>query len=76
MGRNTTLSRYRYEIDDQNVIRAWDNEIPNEKDAPFLLQPYNPETGNAWIDKAEAEAWILAEIEVWSQPPLEELIEE
>lgn len=70
------MSRYRYEIDDEPAIRAWDNERPNEDDKPFLYQPYNPTTGAAWASKAEAESWILAEIEEWSKPPVEEPTEE
>ena len=58
MGRNTTLSRYRYEIDDNDgfAIRCWDDENPNELGAPFLLQPEWPD-GTPWANHAEAELW-------------------
>ena len=48
--------RYRYEIDDQNIVRVWDDENPNESGAPFFYQPYHPE-GRPWVDRAEAQAW-------------------
>ena len=63
--------KYKYEIDDQNTIRVWDLENPNEADAPFLLQPYNPENGQVWNTKEEATAWIEALIEEWNQPVVE-----
>jgi hypothetical protein len=50
------MTRYRYEIDAQNAIRVWDNENPNENDAPFFLQPDWPDA-TPWADKAEAQAW-------------------
>lgn len=49
--------RYRYEIDEQNTIRAWDDGNPNENGAPFLLQDVHPD-GRAWADQDEARAWV------------------
>ena len=37
------MTRYRFEIDTDNAIRIWDNENPNENDAPFMLQPDWPD---------------------------------
>jgi hypothetical protein len=51
--------RYRYEIDNNKAVRIWDNENPNENDAPFFFQPDQPD-GTPWADKAEAEAWAVA----------------
>ena len=65
--------RYKYEIDEANAIRVWDNEIINELDAPFLFQPVHPD-GRDWSDKAEADSWILAFIEELLKP-VEEVVE-
>lgn len=51
--------RYRYEIDNNNAVRVWDNENPNENDEPFFFQPDQPD-GTPWADEAEAEAWAVA----------------
>lgn len=49
--------RYVYEINEKNEVRVWDNERPNENNAPFLFQPDWP-NGTPWTDRAEAEAWV------------------
>ena len=49
--------RYRYEIDDANAVRVWDDENPNETGAPFQLQDVHPD-GRPWVDRAEAQAWV------------------
>jgi len=51
--------RYRYEIDDQNVVRVWDDENPNESGAPFFYQPDHPD-GRPWVNRSEAQAWVDA----------------
>lgn len=51
--------RYRYEIDDANAVRVWDDENPNENEAPFFYQPDYPD-GRPWVDRAEAQAWVDA----------------
>jgi hypothetical protein len=53
------MSRYRLEIDATNTIRIWDNETPNEKDAPFILQPDWP-SGKPWANREEAESWATS----------------
>ncbi len=63
--------RYRYEIDDQHTIRVWDDERPNENGAPFLLQDVHPE-GRAWVDHAEAQAWVEAFVEELLTPAIED----
>jgi hypothetical protein len=50
------MTRYRFEIDSNNAIRMWDNENPNEGDAPFMLQPDFPDT-TPWADAAQATDW-------------------
>lgn len=50
--------RYTYDIDDNNAIRVWDDENPNEKNAPFLYQPDRVD-GTPWGSRAEAEEWTL-----------------
>jgi hypothetical protein len=64
--------KYKYEIDQQNTIRVWDLENPNENNAPFLLQPYNPANGQVWSDQDTAKQWIEAQIEEWNKPPIEQ----
>lgn len=64
------MSRYRYEIDKDNAIKVWDNENPNENDAPFLLQPDWPDN-TPWANKTEAESWALAFIESLENPESE-----
>jgi hypothetical protein len=59
------MSRYRYEIDAENAIKVWDKENPNDQGAPFLFQPNWP-SGDAWADKAEAQAWVELYIEALS----------
>lgn len=56
------MSRYIYEIDEQNAIRIWDTENPNEINAPFIFQPDWP-VGTPWADAAEATAWAELFIE-------------
>lgn len=62
--------RYRYEIDEHNIVRVWDDENPNENGAPFLLQDVHPD-GRPWFDRAEAQAWIDAFIEELITPAVE-----
>lgn len=59
------MSRYRYEIDENNALRMWDDENPNELNAPFLLQPDWP-NGTPWANKEEVTAWaelVIASME-------------
>ena len=66
------MNRYRFEIDTDNTVRVWDNENPNEGDAPFMFQPDWPDT-TAWADAAQATDW--AEVFIASLiDPLSELI--
>jgi len=50
------MNRYRFEIDSSNAIRIWDNEVLNENDAPFMLQPDWPDF-TTWADAAQATNW-------------------
>lgn len=61
---------FRYEIDKDNTVRAWNDATPNENDAPFLLQPDWP-NGTAWANKDEAESWVKALIESLENPTSE-----
>lgn len=66
------MSRYRYEIDEANAIRIWDEENPNEKNAPFLYQPNYP-NGDEWGSAEAATAW--AELFISSaEDPTSELV--
>lgn len=64
--------RYVYEINEKNEVRVWDNERPNENNAPFLFQPDWP-NGTPWTDRAEAEAWVNLFIESFIDPESEYL---
>lgn len=61
------MSRYRYEIDENNAIRAWDDGNPDELGRPFLLQPEWP-NGTPWATRAEAEFWAEALIKMMEDP--------
>jgi hypothetical protein len=50
------MTRYRFEIDTNNAIRMFDNENPNEGDAPFMFQPDWPDV-TPWADEAQATDW-------------------
>jgi len=50
------MTRYRFEIDNNNAIRIWDEETPNENDAPFMFQPDWPSL-IPWGDAAQATDW-------------------
>ena len=63
--------RFRYEIDEKNAIRMWDDENPTETGAPFLYQPDRPDVV-PWADRAEAEAWAEALIVEMTTPAPEE----
>jgi hypothetical protein len=39
------------------------------KDAPYLRQPHNPSTGEAFATREEAEAWAIEFIENRENPP-------
>lgn len=67
MGWDKTLSRYKFEIDENNAIRVWDLENPNEINAPFFYQPDWP-NGTPWASRKEAEDWVLLFIETMENP--------
>ena len=71
----TKIDRFRYEIDELNAVRIWNDDNPYEDDAPFFYQPNKPD-GNPWIDKAEAEAWVVDLINGLLNPPTVESVEE
>jgi hypothetical protein len=50
------MTRYRFEIDTENAIRIWDNENPNENDAPFMFQPDWPDV-TPWANAGESTHW-------------------
>ena len=53
------MSRYTVQISNEGVVEIWDNENPNENNAPFFRQDTHPD-GRPWANKAEAEAWVAA----------------
>ena len=67
--------KYTYQVDDLNAISVFDEENPNELNAPFLHQPQHPD-GTDWENRAEAEEWAeeyIAALLAWV--PEEETIE-
>jgi len=62
--------RYRYEVNNKNEVKVWDNENPNENDAPFFFQPDWPD-GTPWANKSEAEDWAQVFIESLDNPESE-----
>lgn len=50
------ISHYEYKIDENNAIRIWNLDNPNENNAPFFYQPVHPD-GVAWESKDAAEQW-------------------
>jgi len=64
------MTRYRFEIDSNNAIRVWDNENPNENEAPFMLQPDWPDT-TPWADVAQATDWAEVFIASLNDPASE-----
>ncbi len=67
----TRIGKYVYEIDNNNVVRAWHDDFLDEENRPNLLQDIHPD-GRPWVDRQEAEDWIVASIERWSKPSVEE----
>jgi hypothetical protein len=61
------MSTFRYEIDEENTARVWDDANPTETGAPFFLQDVHP-SGRAWTNKTEVEAWITELIAEWETP--------
>lgn len=59
--------RYIYEIDDNNAIRAWDTEVPNEENLPFLYQPNYPDF-TPFASKDEAKKWVELMIHAMIDP--------
>ena len=51
------MANFKYEIDEDNIVRLWDLDRPNENDAPVLIQPYNQD-GKEWKSKKEATEWV------------------
>lgn len=60
------MSRFSYEVTEM-VLEMWDNDNPNEENAPFLRQPHWPD-GTPWGDEAEITAWADAAIVAFLDP--------
>jgi hypothetical protein len=60
-------SKYRYEIDADLALRIWENDA----EAPFLLQPFNPDNNNGpWANNEEVVQYaqkIIGEMELNAQ---------
>jgi hypothetical protein len=64
------MSKYKYEIDQENAVKIWDLENPNDLNAPFIFQPDWPDT-TPWASKEEAEDWAQVFIESLENPESE-----
>jgi len=73
--KTVIIGRYKYEINENNEIKIWDLENPNEFDAPFLHQPFNPAAGS-WASKEEAEEWVTNKINELLNPVISEEVVE
>ena len=62
---------YRYEVDDTNAVRLWNDDNPHPTGAPFIYQPSQPDS-TPWVDRAEAQAWAEAFIAMLLTPAPEE----
>jgi hypothetical protein len=68
--------RFKYEIDEQLVVRVWDNENQNDDNKPVLLQEIHPD-GRAWENQEEVKVWVEQLIAEWLLPaPEPEITEE
>jgi hypothetical protein len=65
-----TIGRYIYEIDENNAVRMWDIECPNEEDKPFFYQPDHPDA-TPWESAEAAENWTVNFINKLLTPPQE-----
>jgi hypothetical protein len=65
-----TIGHYVYEIDENNAVRMWDIECPNEKDEPFFYQPDHPDA-TPWESTEAAENWTVNFINQLLTPPQE-----
>lgn len=50
------MTRYRFKVGTDKAIKIWDNDNPNENDAPFMFQPDWPDL-TPWESKAQATNW-------------------
>ena len=65
-----TIDKYEYEIDENNSVRIWNIECPNEENKPFFYQPNYPD-GTPWESADAAENWVIEKINEWLTPPQE-----
>ena len=64
---------FRYEVDNENTVRIWNANTPNEAGAPDILQPFNPNNSNQpWASKEEATEWAKNIIAELLNPPVVE----
>ena len=63
--------RFTYTIDEDYVVRMYDNTNPIEDGSPFLYQPHSPNTGVAFTSKEEATVFAESIIDGLLNPPVE-----
>ena len=61
---------YKYELGPKYEISVWDLDNPTPENVPHFFQPNWPD-GTPWANKAEAENWAKALIELLSNPDCE-----
>ena len=53
------VENFRYEIDETNAVRIWDDNVVRENgNPPMIFQPDHP-NGTPFADAAAAEAWAV-----------------
>lgn len=58
--------RYKYEVDENNILRIWDLEQPYPSGDPLILQPDFPDA-TPW-NKDQATEWANDWIEMMTNP--------
>jgi hypothetical protein len=66
------MSNLKVEILEDNTVEIFNLDTPNPEGAPFIRQPFNPGTNEAFKDKEEAQTWADAFIIQFTTPPVEE----
>lgn len=56
------MTNYKYEVDENNVVRIWSLRKPLPENAPLIKQPTWP-NGEFWESKDQAASWAEAFIE-------------
>jgi hypothetical protein len=70
------MLNFKIEILEDNTVEIFSLDTPNPEGAPFIRQPFNPETTEQFKNKEEAQTWADAFIIQFTAPPAEEATSE